>query len=131
MEEKQQELMYKLSMFEQQMRQMQQQLQMIEQAIMDMQIIDSGLDDIIGGKDKEILAQIGKGIFVKTKLLSEELTVDIGERNFVKKSVPETKEMIKEQIKKLEDVKKELENNQEQMAKEFEMVMASGEGVEK
>ena len=123
--------MYKLSMFEQQMRQMQQQLQMIEQAIMDMQIIDSGLDDIIGGKDKEILAQIGKGIFVKTKLLSEELTVDIGERNFVKKSVPETKEMIKEQIKKLEDVKKELENNQEQMAKEFEMVMASGEGVEK
>ena len=123
--------MYKLSMFEQQMRQMQQQLQMIEQAIMDMQIIDSGLDDIIGGKDKEILAQIGKGIFVKTKLLSEELTVDIGERNFVKKSVPETKEMIKEQIKKLEDVKKELENNQQQMAKEFEMVMASGEGVEK
>jgi len=111
MEKDQQELMYKLSMFEQQIQQLQQQLQAVEQAITEMESLNSGLDELVGSKDKEILAPIGKGIFTKTKLISEDLTVDVGGKNFVQKSIPETKKLIQDQIKKLKEVKKELEDN--------------------
>ena len=100
MDENQQELIFKLSMYEQQIRNLQQQLEAVEKGILDMNNLNLGLDELIGSKDKEILAPIGRGIFVKTKLLSEELTVDVGDKNFVKKGIPDTKKIITEQIKK-------------------------------
>jgi len=119
MEKNQEELMYKLSMYEQQIQQLQQQLQAIEQAIVEMNSLVLGLDELIGSKDKEILAPIGRGIFVKTKLISEDLTVDVGGKNFVKKSIPETKKLIQNQVEKLEEVKKELEGNLEEINNEL------------
>ena len=74
-------------MFEQQIQQLQQQLQLIEQGIIELDSLALGLNDLEGGSGKEILAPVGRGIFAKTKLVSEELTVDVGGKNFVKKSV--------------------------------------------
>ena len=122
MEEKQQELIFKLSMFEQQIQQLQQQLQAIDQGIFEMDGLDHGLNELIGSVDKEILASIGRGVFVKTKLLSEDLIVDIGNKTFVKKSIPEAQELIREQIEKLNDVKKELEDNLEKIGEEMQRV---------
>lgn len=119
MEQNQQELMFKLSMFEQQIGQLQQQLQAVEQGIVEMNTLNLGLDELVGSKDKEIFAPIGRGIFAKAKLLSEELTVDVGGKNFVKKSIPETKKTIEEQIKKLEDVKTDLEKSMNEMNQQF------------
>ncbi len=120
MEKKQdQELMVKLSMFEQQIQQLQQQLQAVEQAVVEMSGLNLGLDELVGSKDKEILAQIGRGIFAKTKLVSEELTVDVGGKTFVNKTIPETKKIIEEQIKKLEEVKKDLNDNLEKLTGEL------------
>ncbi|MBU2104457.1 MAG: prefoldin subunit alpha [Nanoarchaeota archaeon] len=122
-EAKQQELMFKFSLFEQHIRQLQQQIQAVEQAIVDMNSLNLGLDELVGKKDKEVFAPIGRGILAKTKLISEELLVDVGGKNFVKKSIPETKEMISNQIQKLEYAKRELEQNLEQVGKELEKVM--------
>ena len=108
MEKEQQELMFKLSIFEQQIQNIQQQLQAVENAIVDLSSLISDLEELKGSKDKEILASIGKGIFVKTKLLSEKLIVDVGGKNFVSKDIPKTQEIIKKQIKKLEEAKEEL-----------------------
>ena len=107
----QQEIIFKLSMFEQQIQQLQQQLQAIEQGIIEMNSLNLGLDELIGSEGKEVFTPIGRGIFARTKLLSEELTVDVGGKNFVKKTIPETKKIIDEQIKKLEDVKEEMNDN--------------------
>lgn len=126
MEEKQQELMFKLSMFEQQIQQIQQQVQAVEQGIVEMNSLNFGLDELVGKEGKEILAPIGRGIFVKSKLISEKLTVDVGGRNFVKKTIPETKKIIEEQIKKLEDVKKDLNDNLEKLGGELMKVMEEG-----
>ena len=117
--ESQEEIMYKFSMFEQQIQQLQQQLQAIEQTITEMNSLNFGLDDLKGSKGKEILAPIGRGVFTKTKLDSEKLIVDIGGKNFVEKSISETKEIIKEQIGKLENAKKEIENSTEEINKEL------------
>jgi prefoldin alpha subunit len=119
MEKNEQELMFQLSMYEQQMQQFQQQLQSIEQGIIEMSSLNIGLDELIGSEGKEILSSIGRGIFVKTKLLSEELIVDIGEKTFVKKNIPETKQLIQKQIVKLENLKKELNNNLEKLNAEI------------
>ncbi len=126
MEEKQQELMFKLSMFEQQIQQIQQQVQAVEQGIVEMNSLNFGLDELVGKEGKEILAPIGRGIFVKSKLISEKLTVDVGGKNFVKKTIPETKKIIEEQIKKLEDVKKDLNDNLEKLGGELMKVMQEG-----
>ena len=99
------ELQIKFQMFEQQIMQLQQQLQAVDQAIMEIELLEKGLNDLIGKKDSEILSPLGKGIFAKTKLLSEELVVDVGGKNFVSKSIPETQKLIQDQLKKLKQVK--------------------------
>ena len=127
MEEPSQELMFKLSMFEQQIRQLQQQLQAVEQGIVEMNTLSIGLADLVGKKGKEIFAPIGRGIFAKAKLESENLNVDIGGGNFVQKSIPETKKIIEKQIRQLGDVKKELENNLEKVSEEFNKVIVEAQ----
>lgn len=117
--EKERELVYRLRMLEQQTQNLQEQLQAVEQGIVELSELDLGLDELKGGEGKELLSQIGRGIFVKSKLASEELTVDIGGKNFVKKSIPQTKEIIEEQLKKLEAVKKELEKGLENAGEEM------------
>ena len=122
-EENQQELLYKFSMFERQIREIQQQIEAVERGIVDLGSLNFGLDELVGSKDKEIFAALGKGIFVKAKIASEELNVDIGSGNFIKKSIPDTKALIEEQIGKLIQVKKELENNLQEMDNEISMMM--------
>ena len=123
MENEQQELLFKLSMFEQQIRQVQQQINAVDEGISELEILNIGLNEIDDGKDKEIFAPVGRGIFVKAKILSEGLTVDVGGKNFAKKTVPETQEMIKRQIEKLEEIKKELDMNLREITKKIEILI--------
>jgi len=130
MDNKQQELVYKFSMFEQQIQQIQQQIQVIEQSMVEMNSLMNGMDELTGSKGKEILAPIGRGIFTKTKLLSEELIVDIGEKNFVKKSIPDTKKLIEKQILKLEKVRINLNQNLEKIGQELTQIMQEAQEYE-
>ncbi|MEX2017378.1 MAG: prefoldin subunit alpha, partial [Candidatus Pacearchaeota archaeon] len=108
MEKNQEELMIKFSVFEQQIRQIQQQLEVIERSIVEMSSLQFGMDEFKDSEGKEILAQIGKNIFLKAKVASEDLIVDIGNGNFVKKDIEGTKKLIGEQTKKLENIRDEL-----------------------
>jgi len=129
MEENQQELMFKLSMFEQQIQQLQQQLQAIDQAIVEMSSLKIGLDEFKGEK-REIFAAVGRGIFIKAKSVSEELLVDVGGKNFVTKSVPEAKKLIEDQIKKLEDIKNDLNHNLDEVGGELQKTIMGAQGKE-
>jgi prefoldin alpha subunit len=114
-----QEIVFRLGMLEQQLQQLQQQLQAVERGINELESLNLELDEINGAKDKEIFAQIGRGIYVKAKITSEELTVNIGENNFVNRNISDTKKLIQEQIIKLKDVEIELERNIETTNTEF------------
>jgi len=127
----QEEINKKFMQFEQQIKQIQEQLGAIEQAILDMSQIKMGLDEIKGKKGEEIMAPIGRGVFIKAKLLSEELTVDIGGKNFVGKSVDETKKLIEGQIEKLKGIKGELEMELEKINQEITAVMMEHEQSQK
>ena len=63
------ELNEKFRIYEQQIMQINEQLRVVEQAILDMNQISLGLDEIPKNKDSEILAPVGRGIFVKAKTL--------------------------------------------------------------
>jgi prefoldin alpha subunit len=128
MEQDEQEIMMKLGFFEQQIRQIQQQIQAIEQGIIEMNSLNIGLEEIQGKKDEEIFAPLGRGIFAKAKLVSEELLVNVGSGNLVNKSIPETQKLIEEQIKKLEEIKIEMNNNLENLGKEMESMMMEARG---
>lgn len=126
-DQNQQELIYKLSIFEQQIQQLQQQMQAIEQAIIEMNQLDTGLNELVNSTGKEIIAPVGRGIFVKAKLLSEDLIVDIGGKNLVKKSIPETKQIICEQIEKLKEAEAELSENLENINRELTKTVMSAQ----
>jgi len=121
-----QELTFKFQMLEQQIIAIQQQLQAVEQTLLDMASLKFGLDEI--KKDKEILSPVGAGIFAKAKLISEELVVAIGEKNYIKKSIPETKKLIQEQIIKLEKVKEELNRELDKINEEITRTMVEYQG---
>jgi len=121
--DKQQELIYKLSMFEQQAQALQEQIGAVEQGINELGSLNFGLDELKEGFGKEILAPIGRGVFVAASLASETLTVDVGGKNFVKKSIPEAKEIIEEQVKKLVEVKKDLTGSLEKMGEEMDKTL--------
>ena len=123
MEQDQQELMFRFQMFEQQVQQLGQQLDAVERGIIEMTSLNIGLNELVGGKNKEIMAPVGRGIFAQAKLLSDELLVDIGEGKLVKKSIPDTQKLIEEQVQKLGQAKIELNNAMEQINEELTKTM--------
>jgi len=123
MEQDQQEIFFKLSMFEQQIQQLQQQIQAVEQGFVDLRTLKEDLNEIKGKEGKEIMAMIGRGIFVKAKLISEDLVVDIGSKNFVKKSIPETRKLIEEQIEKLKEAKQSLNDSIDEISEEAQKLV--------
>ena len=131
MDKEQQELMMKFSMFEQQIKNLQEQMQAVEKANLDLESIKLGLEEIRTGKNKELLAPIGRGIYVKTKLISDELTVDIGDKKFVAKDIDSTKELIDTQLKKLSDVKKQLDESMKNINQELTQTMMESQKKQK
>ncbi|MBU2616374.1 MAG: prefoldin subunit alpha [Nanoarchaeota archaeon] len=116
--ENQQEILQKLGFYEHQLNQLRQQFQAVEEGVVELNSLSIGLGEIDVSEGEEILAPIGRGVFVKAKITSKELIVDVGNRTLVKKDIPETKKIIEEQISKLENLKKDLENNMEGIQEE-------------
>jgi prefoldin alpha subunit len=117
------ELNQKFMVYEQQIRQFQEQLNAVERATLDMSSIYEGLDDLKGKEEQEILAPMGRGIFVKAKLLSEKLTVEVGEGIFTEKSIDETKSLIEKQQVKMKNTQKDIESELEKINQEITVTM--------
>lgn len=113
MDKNQEEIFFRLSLFEQQIKQLQEQLRAVEQALIETSSLKIDLDELRDSEDREVFSSIGKGIFIQSKITSTELLVDAGGKNFVKKTIPETQELIQKQVEKLENIKMELEQSLE------------------
>ena len=117
-QDKQQEILQKLHFYEQQLGYLDQQSRAVEEGILELNTLSLGLDEIAKCEGEEILAQVGRGIFVKAKLSSKDLIVDVGSKNLVKKDISGTKEIISKQINKLNDLKEELSDKIEEVQRE-------------
>jgi len=109
--------------FEKQIIQVQQEIQAIEQGSIDINQLKLGLDELAGKEGNEILASVGRGIFLKAKIISDKPLVDIGNGNFVEKTISETKELIDDQLEKLEIMKDNLEKELDKISEEITKAM--------
>jgi prefoldin alpha subunit len=118
-----QEQIMQVQMIEQQSNQLNQQLQLIEQNIAEMQELELSLHEIDKKDSKEILANIGKRIYIPVEIKDKKLIVEVGNKNFVKKTIPETIVVIKDQTKKLEEERDRIVNELEDLQKKVEVLM--------
>jgi prefoldin alpha subunit len=96
----QQQIM-QIQMMEQEAQQLNQQLQLIEQNVSEMQELELSLEELNKEDSKELLANLGKGIYIPVEIKDKKLIVEVGKKNFVKKTIPQAKEIITDQLKKL------------------------------
>ena len=126
----QQQIM-QMQMFEQEAQQLNQQLQLIEQNISEMQDLELSLDEIDKKENNEILANLGKGIYIPVEIKDKKLIVEVGNKNFVKKTISETKDIIKEQLIKLVGAKSQISERLESLQSEIETLMKNFEKEKK
>lgn len=96
-----QEHIIQMQALEQEADALSQQLQLIEQNLSEIKDLGLGLEEIEKKDNKEILVNIGKRIYLPVEIKDNNLFVEIGKGNFVKKTGSETREIIEKQIKKL------------------------------
>ena len=123
----QQEYLLKLAMLEQEMTKLEQQMQLIEQQILEMQNLKAGLEELEQSKEKQMFANLGKNIFIKTEIKDKNLLVDIGNKIFVKKNVRETLEVIEDQLSKLMGAKGKIIEKLQEFQQQTEQVIGEAE----
>lgn len=82
-------------------------LQVIEQQIVELQDFQKGLEHFNDSAAGDIMASIGKGVYVKGIANKSDFFVDIGAGIIVKKRLPEVSGIIEEQITRLEAMRGE------------------------
>jgi len=96
----------KLSMMQQEAEKLQEQVGIINQQIAEFEVLKLSLSNI--GENKEILANLGKGVFVKSEIKDKELFVNIGQGIIVRKNVDEACKIIDKQISELGELKRNI-----------------------
>lgn len=112
MEEKKErrEKLLELQMLDQQIKQIEEQMANIEGQVFEVNNLIENLSELKSMKDnQEILVPVANGIFMKANIKdSNNLKVNVGSGVVVEKTLDETKEMLKEQIKSIETYKEEM-----------------------
>ena len=84
-----QEQIMRIQMAEQEAEQFNKQIELIDQHVSEMREIEEALEKIQEKDTKEILANLGKKIFIPVEIKDKTLIVEVGNKTFVKKSIPE------------------------------------------
>ena len=85
------------------------QLKIVEQQVLKLQQFSQAINFLEENGEMEILAPIGKGVFVKSEMKEKDFFVDVGSGIFVKKKSGDTKKIIDEQVSKLMKMKIQLD----------------------
>jgi len=90
---------------QQQHEQLTQHLTIVNQQIDELGTFSKQLTSLKDSKDKELLSTVGKGIYMKTKVLEEKFFVEVGANTIVRKTPEQTQETIKGQLRRLLEIK--------------------------
>jgi prefoldin alpha subunit len=104
----QHEYIMKMQMLGQEAEKIEQQIQVFDQQITELTSVKESIAAIKDGEQKEILSNLGKGIFLKTQIRDTELLVNVGKEVVVNKTAEETIEVIDNQTMKLMQGKESL-----------------------
>lgn len=116
-----QEQIIQIQLMDQEVNHLNEQLKIVEQNISEMNELIKSLNEI--EKEDDILANLGKRIYIPVKIKEKELIVDVGKGILIRKAIPETKELIKEQVGKLIEGKNQIMERLEILQKEMERLI--------
>lgn len=105
------EILFKLSMMEQQANEMKQQIEAVDMQINELKNLKASLEEVNKKKGQGMLSPMGRGVFIETEIKDDKFFVNVGSKTFVKKNNQETQEVIDSQIKELERIKMQLIGN--------------------
>tara|TARA_Y100000310_G_C20495678_1_gene721416 strand:- start:433 stop:816 length:384 start_codon:yes stop_codon:yes gene_type:complete len=103
-----QEISFKLEELNRQSQEISERLKIVEQQLLELQNFERNLKELENSKETEVLASLGKGVFIKTDMKKEDLFVEVGSGILVKKSLEESKKIAEQQSKKLNEMKMQL-----------------------
>jgi len=98
------EVLLRLSMLENEAKQFQEQAELVNQQIAEFEILKRSLEKINKDDEKEFLAPLGKGVFVKSEMKEKELFVNIGQGIVIRKNPEDAVKIIDRQVKQLENL---------------------------
>lgn len=98
-------------------------LNLIVQQIGELEEFGDGLE-VLEASGKEILASLGKGVYIPAEIKEKELFVGVGAGIFVKKSPVEAVKVIRGQTERLGLMRNELARRNESLDKEMQELMA-------
>ena len=125
-----QEMLQKAIMLKQQSEEVERQLNFVKEQISELEKFSENLKVLDESKEKEILANLGRGVHMKVDRKTEEkLFVEAGAGVLVRKTPKEAREIIQEQIKKFNEARLQLTAQLEEYASEFRKMIAEVEKV--
>lgn len=110
-------------MLHQQSQEAEKQLGFIDEQINELEVFSKSLDYMDKSKEKEVLASLGKGVFVKSELKDEKLFVDVGAGVFVRKTPTETRKAIEGQLKKFQNARIQIAGQLETLREELGLMI--------
>jgi len=114
-----------LQIFEQQLKQVNQQLLNLDNQLLELQRIEENLGDLTETKkNTELLVALGGGVFSKTELTDNKtVLMNVGANIIIEKDIPSSKEVIGHQIDQIKTVMKQLEQ-------EFQVLAANSQTIQ-
>jgi len=123
------EYIMQLAALEQEANKFQEQMQMLDTQVTEIQAIQASLHELDESKEKTIYANLGKNIFIKTEVMDKNLLVDVGNKTFLKKSIPDTLKVVEEQLSKIGDAKCQIIEKLQGLQNQMESIVAEAEKV--
>jgi prefoldin alpha subunit len=122
-----QEVVMKLERSYQQSREIEEKLGIVEQQVNELQMFETNLKELESIPNKEMLASLGKGVFVKADMKEKKLYVDVGSGVLIKKTPAEALVVVKDQMEKLGEMQAQLQGQYEVLSGELQALMRKAE----
>jgi prefoldin alpha subunit len=108
-----QELFVQAQVLQEEFQKLEEHSEIIEKQILELNDFVNSLNHLSKTNEKEIIASIGKGVYVKTNLVEKELFVEVGSGILVKKTPQEAQIIIEDQLDKLNGARTQINGQKE------------------
>lgn len=108
-------------MMHQQTQELEEQAKVIDTQLDELKAFQDHMTTLSESEEKEMLAMLGKGVFIKTNIAEKELFVDVGKGYLVKKKPEDALDIIKEQTGRLGELKVQVVTQYEQLTTQLQM----------
>ena len=131
-EQETQQAAFEMQIIEQQIGQMEEQFNQVEVRRVEIEKLETSLGDLRKSKNREVFADIGMGIFAKTKLMSDsELLVNVGAGIHTTKKIDAVKKILQKQSNELEKIAKEIVQNIQSLSMRAQAIQLNLEKLSK